>query len=316
MQEIPPELLSRPFTRRQAREAGVTDRMLQGRRFMRVLPGVWAVSDLVMTWPQRLEAARLALPDRALVTAETRLALAGLETGRSDVLHFVVEGDLHLDLPGIFLHRTRRLAPSDEIGIGVAGAFIAYCARARVIDAVSAGDWLLARKHVTLDVLRDLALADPWRDGAHEVLWLLDHLTDQSRSVKESELRVLLTFAGLPTPRSNARLRVEEVLVIVDLLYEEQRLVLEYQGVQHQEDRRIYCADLDRLELLRAHGYGHIEFTKERLAHPRTVVGRVYRELVARGYAGPPPYLDQRWSRLFAPLSAQVGPRHERARGA
>ena len=316
MQEIPRELLSRPFTRRQARAAGLTDRMLQGQRFVRVLPGVWAVRDLMMTWPQRLEAARLALPDRALVTGGTRLALTGLETGRGDVLHFVVEGDLHLDLPGIFLHRTRRLAPSDEIGIGVAGAFIAYCARARVIDAITAGDWLLAREHVTIEALRELALADPWRDGAHEVVWLLDHLTDQSRSVKESELRVLLTFAGLPTPRSNASLHVDGVLVIVDLLYEEQRLVLEYQGVQHQEDRRIYCSDLDRLELLRAHGYGHIEFTKERLAHPRTVVGRVYRELVARGYAGPPPYLDQRWSRLFSPLSAQVGPRHERARGA
>lgn len=315
MREIPPELATRPFTRQEARDAGVTDRMLQGKRFTRVLPGVWTVRGLVMTWPRRLDAARLALPARAQVTGATRLALAALDTGPRDILHFVVEGDLHLDLPGVFLHRTRKLAPTDHIGIGIVGAFLAYCARARVIDAIAAGDWLLAGKQLSKEGVQALALADPWRDGAHEALWLLEHLTEESRSVKESELRALLTFSGLPAPLLNAPLRIDGVLVIVDQLYEEQRLVLEYQGVQHQEDRGIYCSDLDRLELLRAHGYGHIEFTKERLAHPRTVVGRVYRELVARGYAGPPPYLDHRWSRLFSPVSAQVGPRHQR-RGA
>lgn len=316
MHEIPPELSARPFTRQQARDAGVTDRMLQGKRFTRVLPGVWAVRDLVMTWPQRLEAARLALPARAQVTGATRLALAGLDTGNRHLLHFVVEGDLHLDLPGVFLHRTVRLAPTDHLGIGIAGAFLAYCPRARVIDAIAAGDWLLAGSHLSKAGIQALALADPWRDGAHEALWMLDHLTHESRSLKESELRAVLTFSGLPTPRLNAPLHLDGVLVVVDQLFEEQRLVLEYQGVQHQEDRGIYCSDLDRLELLRAHGYGHIEFTKERLGHPRTVVGRVYRELVARGYVGPPPYLDHRWTRLFAPVSAQVGPRRERARGA
>lgn len=316
MRDLPDHLSSRPFTREEAREAGISDRMLQGQRFVRVLPRVWASRDLEMTWARRLDAARLSLPAHALITGTTRLQLAGLDVGARDVLHFVVEGDLHLDLPRVFLHRTRRLAPRDDVGIGISGAFLACCAQARLIDAIAIGDLLLARGLVHRGQLESLALAAPWRDGAHEVLWVLDQLDPRSRSVKESELRAILTFAGLPAPLVNAPLVLDGVVVVADLLYEQERLVLEYQGVQHQEDRRIYSADLDRLELLRAHGYGYIEVTKERLAHPRTTVGRVYRELVSRGYAGPPPYLDARWTRLFSRLSSQVGPRSQRARGA
>ena len=43
-------MLSAPFTRAQARASGVSDRMLQGKRFVRVLPGVWAHRDLSLTW--------------------------------------------------------------------------------------------------------------------------------------------------------------------------------------------------------------------------------------------------------------------------
>lgn len=316
MRPIPDALRSRPFTREQARQAGVTDRMLQGDRFVRVLPGVWAVADLDLSWADHLHAARLALPDRAHPTGITRLQALGLDLGPRRPLHFVVEGDLHLALPGVFLHRTKRLAPLDPDGVGAAGAFLAYCSTARVIDAIKAGEWLLSRHHVTREEVVQLALEHPWRDGAHEAIWICDHLMDGSRSLRESELRALLVFAGLPVPEVNAELVLDGVLVVPDLLYRAQHLILEYQGVQHQEERALYVADLDRQELLRAHGYGYIEVTKERLAHGRTLVGRVHRELVARGYAGPVPVVDDRWARLFARVSCQVGPRPERSRAA
>lgn len=316
MRPIPDLLRHGPFTREQARRAGVTDRMLQGNRFVRVLPGVWAVADLELTWADDVHAARLALPDRAHLTGITRLQTLGLDFGPRRPLHYVVEGDLHLALPGVFLHRTKRLAPLDADGVGVAGAFLAYCARARVIDAVKVGEWLLTRGHVTLEQVVQLALEHPWRDGAHEAIWICEHLLDGSRSLRESELRALLVFAGLPVPEVNVELVLDGVPVVPDLLYRRYRLLLEYQGTQHQEERALYVADLDRQELLRAHGYGYLEVTKERLAHARTLVGRVHRELVARGYEGPPPVVDDRWSRLFSPISCQVGPRHERSRAA
>lgn len=305
-----------PFTRTRARQLGVTDRMLQGQRFVRLLPGAWATRDLALTFEHRVAAARLALPARAHPTGLTRIQMLGLDHGPREPLHFVVEGDLHLDLPDVFVHRTKRLAPRDDEGIGPAGAFLAYCATARVVDAIKVGDWLLSRGHTTLDEVVALALAEPWRDGAHEAVWVSPHLDGRSRSLPESEVRAVLVFSGLPTPEVNAELHLDGVLVVADLLYREQGLLLEYQGVQHQEERAVYVADLDRLELLRAHSLGYLEVTKERLAHARTLVGRVHRELVARGYDGPVPVLDDRWRGLFARLSHQVGPRRQRARGA
>lgn len=316
MRELPQALVSGSFTRSQARAQGVTDRMLQGQRFVRVLPGVWASRDLTLTWEHRVAAARLALPRSAHPTGLTRIQMLGLDEGPRLPLHFVLQGDLHLALPGVFLHRTKKLAPLDEHGVGVAGAFISFCARARVVDAIRVGDWLLAAGHLTRGQLIELALAEPWRDGAHEAIWLCEHLDPRSRSLPESELRAVLGFAGLPAPEVNPTLVLDGVTVSPDLLYREHRLIVEYQGAQHQVDRSIYVADLDRLELLRAHGFGCLEVPKERLAHARTLVGRVHKELNARGYAGRPPYLDDRWQRLFARLSHQVGPRRGRARAA
>ena len=118
MRELPQALVSGPFTRSQARAQGVTDRMLQGQRFVRVLPGVWASRDLTLTWEHRVAAARLALPRSAHPTGLTRIQMLGLDEGPRLPLHFVVQGDLHLALPGVFLHRTKKLAPLDGHGVG------------------------------------------------------------------------------------------------------------------------------------------------------------------------------------------------------
>ena len=50
----------------------------------------------------------LALPPGARTTGATRLRQVGLDAGDRWPFHFVVEGDLHLTLEGVFLHRTTR----------------------------------------------------------------------------------------------------------------------------------------------------------------------------------------------------------------
>ena len=73
------------------------------------------MDDHLMTDADWVEAARLALPCRARLTGITRLQQLGLGLRSAQVpLHFVIEGELHLDIDGIFLHRTKRLAPTDE----------------------------------------------------------------------------------------------------------------------------------------------------------------------------------------------------------
>jgi very-short-patch-repair endonuclease len=313
MRPIPAELAAGPFTRTAARQLGVTDRQLDGARFARVFPGVYRLSSHEMSESDWVAAAGLALPDDARITGLTRIRALGLDYGPTRPLRFVVARDHHVALDGVFLHRTRRLPPTDAVGVVVEAAYVAYCARARVLDAVKVGDWLLNRGHMTVESLNALAVADRWRDGAREALWVTDHLDGACRSLPESETRLVLAFAGLPKAEVNTQVDVgEDVVVLGDLVFAEWGTVVEYEGGHHQRDRDQYVKDLDRYELLRGAGQRYVQVTRERLSHPRTLVGRVYRELLAAGYAGPPPECGDRWNQLFQPVSTVVGPRGHR----
>lgn len=316
MRPLPPELRSGPFTRARARELELSDRQLDGARFVRIFPRVFRTSDHEMSEEDWVEAARLALPDDAHLTGISRLQRLGLDYGPRRPIRFVVDHDLHLALEGIFLHRTKRLPPTDDVGVTPAAAFIAYCARARVIDAIKVGDWLLRHRHMTESGVRALALDALWRDGAHEAIWILEHLDPRARSLKESETRAVLTFAGLPRPEVNVGVDVnEDVEVIGDLVYPLWDLVVEYEGVDHQEDRSVYVGDLGRYSLLRGAQIRYVQVTHEKLRHARTLVGEVYRELLAGGYDGPPPKFGDQWRMLFLPVSVAVGPRRDRILG-
>jgi hypothetical protein len=299
-----------PFTRAQGRDLGITSRMLQGRGYVRVHPRVWRTADHIMSEDDWVTAAMLAMPQEAQLTGITRLQRLGLDYGPRRPIRFVVEGDLHLALDGIFLHRTKQLPPLDDVGVCVEAAFMSYCSLCRVIDAIKVGDWLLHEKHMDRARLLALAVAHPWRDGAQEVMWIEPYLDGRSRSMMESELRSFLEYAGLPRPETNVELGLEEDFRVVgDLVYREWQTDGEYEGTQHQADRGQYTTDIDRYAVLRDHNRSYVQVTKEHMASPRKVVLRVDKTLRQNGYAGPPPLFGPRWEQLFRSLRAAVGPR-------
>jgi hypothetical protein len=313
---LPDDLLGGPFTLDSARRLGVTDRMLEGGRFVRLFPRVYRLAQHEMTERDWVTAARLTLPADTYLTGITRIQQLGLDLGPRRPLRFVVERDLHVHLEGVFLHRTKRLPPHDAQDVTPAAAYLAYCARARVIDAIQVGSWLLRHLHVNVAELTALALAEPWRDGAHEALWMLDHLDPDARSIKESETLAVLTFAGLPRPEVNRALgAVSDALLIGDLWYEQWGIVVEYDGRQHQLDRAQYNLDIERYALLRRAGVRYVQVTSEKLQHPRTLVGEVFRELLAAGYDGPVPEFGETWRVLFSRVREVVGPRDPRTDG-
>ncbi len=315
MRDVPEPLLSGPFTRRRALELGASKKMLAGSRFVRVHPRVWRHRDHEMTRADEIEAARLALPARARLTHVTAIQRLGLGFGPRWPLHFVIEGDLHLDLDGIFLHRTKARAPSDDVAVIPGAAFMSYCSTARLLDAVVVGDWLLQHGHMSKTELVELALAAPWRDGADEAVFALGHLDGRARSVKESETRALLTASGLPDPVPNHPVDLgDDATAIGDLVYVEQGLVVEFEGRHHQQDRGQYVRDIERYALFRAHGVPYLQVTREALARPRTLVGTVYRALVGLGYDGPVPEFGARWQSLFRPVRELLPPRRTRLR--
>ncbi len=310
MEDIPETLRGRPFTNAQARAAGVPQHRLTGRRFVRVHPRVWRCADHELTRHDEVVAARLAMPFDAHLTGITRLQTLGLDFGPRYPIRFVVARDHHIALERIFLHRTKRFPPLDDVGVTVPAAFIAYCALARVIDAIKVGDWLLHHDHMTVEAVQQLALDQLWRAGAGEAVWVLPQLCGRSRSIRESETRAVLEFAGLPPTAVNEELVLSDGLVLTpDLLYRPTGLVVEYEGRQHQEDRGQYTRDISRYAAYRRDGVPYVLVTGESLSRPQRLVREVHQALLGCGYDGPPPAFAHRWALLFASLTVAAGPR-------
>lgn len=303
---IPIALRSGPFARAEGLLCGVTSRQLQGGHFVRLFPRVYVLRNHVMTHHDWIEAASLAMPERAQLSHVTRIQALGVDVGPLRPFHFTVSGDLHIDLDGIFLHRTEVLPPLDEVGVTPAAAFIQYCATARMIDAIKVGDWLLHRRHMSLLEVAELARRDHWRPGVRQVRRVLPELDPGSRSLKESETRAIVVFSGLPTPEVNIDVVVNgRRLGCVDLLFRLWMVVLEYEGRQHAETIEQFNTDITRYAGFRDESIEYIQITNEMLRQPRAVVMLIHRKLVGRGYDGPTPTFGPRWRSLFEPIGVR-----------
>jgi hypothetical protein len=278
-------------------------------QFVRLHHEVYRHRDHRPCFADEVRAARLALPEGARTTGITRIQELGLDTGPRAPLHFVVEGDHHLALPGVFLHRTVLMPPEDGAGVGAEAAFVAYCAEARTVDAIKVGSVLLYRELMDTTALLELVRGQPWRHGCAEARWVSEHLDARCRSLPEAELLALMRFAGLPEPEVNAPVVLPDGTgVTPDVWYPVWRRAVEYEGSQHQEDRAQYTDDIDRYAAFRRAGIDYELVTKELMRTPRVVIGRIHRLLVAGGYDGSSPQFGELWRSLFRRLSYVVEP--------
>ncbi len=309
MREVPEPLRKGPVHRREALAEGVSRDVLEGVQFRRLHHGVYCHRDHRLTWEDRVAAARLALPASARTTGSTRLRELGLDVGPGSPRHFVVEGDLHLTLDGVFLHRTVKMPPSDEVGTSAEAAFIAFCAESRTIDAIKAGAVLLHRGIIDPEPLEQVLAEEAWRRGVAEATYVRPFLDARCRSLPEAELLAYVVFAGLPIPEVNEMIELASGNRLTpDQWYARFEVAVEYEGSQHQEDRAQYNADIDRYAAYRHHDVTYELITKERMRSPKAVVRTVHAALVRRGYDGPPPDFEALWSTLFVPLADVVRP--------
>ena len=307
---IPDAFLHGPFDRQAALDAGLPARVLEGKRFRRLHKGIYCHRDHVMSWEDHVEAARLALPDTARTTGATRLRQLGFAVGSEWPLHFVVEGDLHLELSRVFLHRTVKMPPNGDEAVTNEAAFVAFCAEARLIDAIKVGSVMLNQGLLDLGLLDQMMTEENWRRGVLETAYVLPFLDGRCRSMAEGELLTLFVFAGLPMPDVNVAIEVVPgVELTPDFRFADYGQVVEYEGGQHQDDRAQYVADIDRYALYRRHDVPYELITKERMRSPKATARLVHAALVVRGYDGPPPDFDGLWLTLFQPLADLVRPR-------
>lgn len=281
----------------------MTSRQLDGTFLLRPFPRVYWCRDREMTDADWIVGAGLSMPDRAQLSHVSRFHALGLDVGDVFPIHFTISGDLHLAVDDIFLHRTEVLPPLDDTGVTPAAAFIQHCATATLLDAIKVGDWLLHRRHMTILEVSELARRDDWRPGARQALVVLPHLDERARSVKESEVRARIVFAGLPRPELNVPLVVDgDEIGIVDLLIRCVMLVLEYEGRQHAETIRQFNRDIERYAAFRRQSVEYLQVTQEMLDLPKVLVLRVDARMRELGYEGPAPVFGARWASLDAPV--------------
>jgi hypothetical protein len=312
---VPEDFLHRPFSRAEALDKGITRGVLQGRHFRRLHDAVWCHVDHELSFADRILAARLALPPEARTTGLTRLQEHGIDFGARSPLHFVVVGDLHLALDGVFLHRTAKMPPHDEDGVSIEAAYVASCADACLIDAIKLGSYLLNREMLDGTLLEKILAEEKWRRGAAETAYVIPWLDGRCRSMPEAELVAYVVASGLPAPGVNHKVEIAPgVEVTPDLWFEKHAAAVEYEGSQHQVDRAQYNADIDRYAAYRKHAVAYELVTKERMRTPKTTVRRVHAMLVDRGYDGLPPEFGPVWDSLLQPLRELARPRVPRQR--
>ena len=175
-------------------------------------------------------------------------------------------------------------------GLPVADATETWCQLARMLeldDLVAAGDWLLRKQVHDADGVRARLLsvaADPHRPYPRRLARAASLTRCGVRSAQETRLRLLLLRGGLPEPEVNADLLDERggFLAECDLVFREQRVVVEYEGDGHRE-RRQFRKDVHRYERLQELGWRVVRVTADDLEQrPAETVARIRKALARR----------------------------------
>lgn len=298
---VPDELLAGPFTTGRARALGVSRRVLDGRRFRRLHRDVHVSAALPDTPELHRAAALLVLPPGAVFSHRSAVEVHRLPLALSELRTSPGALDLrpHVSVPaggpvpdprGLVVH-TVDLPPAQVTVVGrwpvtsAARTFLDRAADLDLPDLVGLGDALLRRGPGAAD---DLAAVLAWADRrrgvvlARRAAGLLD---PGAASPMESRQRLLLVLAGLPRPESNVDLYDDDGgwLATGDLVYRAERVVIEYDGEVHGDERR-RRADLRRRNLLTMAGYTVLHYSADDiLRRPHVVVSEVRAALAAAG---------------------------------
>ncbi len=157
-----------------------------------------------------------------------------------------------------------------DIGRGrtVAGAVPILDALLNATDCKPADVAAVADRHPGARGVRRLRAALELSDGGAE-------------SPQETRLRLVLVGAGLPKPETQIEFR--ELRIRVDMGWRHWKVAVEYDGVQHWENRYQRSWDIERIALLEAAGWAVIRVSAEMLSRPDAIVDRVRAKLVERG---------------------------------
>lgn len=290
-----PATLSDAFTVGEALTAGVTPDRLRTPDLARPFTGARSRVDPLGTRAQALALLPLLGPDQYF-SHLTAAELHGmrLPEQRRRGLHLTHRhASRAMRRPLVIGHKSRM--PIDVIrlsdGLPVSAPVDAWCECGAILgvdDLVIMADGLVSRRDA-LASLPDLGRAvrsRQGRRGAARLRLALDMVRPGSDSARETALRLLLVRAGFPEPKVNAPLldRHGRVIAHGDLVWPTDRVIVEYDGRQHAEDRRQFAIDIRRLDDIAAAGYRVIRVDRELMSNPTDLYRRLRSALaLARG---------------------------------
>lgn len=299
---LPQPLTNGPFTLSRATTLGVSRKMLRGQSFQRLQRGVYAPADRKPAFGELVGAALLVIPADAVAIGVTGLRLYGVDVGDVRPLRFASRHPHQLRRTGVVVSRVEHLPPQGRgrpVRATPEHCFLTAAPTLDVLEMVIAGDWLV-RRRLTSPAALLAAVEDSRARGGRLARRAAGLVRMRVDSPRESTLRICLVLAGLPTPQCNLTLGTDHYPIgSVDLVYEEFKVILGYEGDQHRVDRDQWNIDIDRTEEFTAEGYLVIRVTAQRMRRPRQLVGNVFLALRQRGYVGPEPNFTTEWSALF-----------------
>jgi very-short-patch-repair endonuclease len=236
-------------------------------------------------------AAVLACENGTVLSHGSAAELIGLWDTQLPVMHVIPPDWSGRKISGIRWHRVRFPDP-DEVEVRD-GIIVTTPART-LVDMAGWTGWAGMRRLVEqAAVLRlldldavDLVLSRGRRRGAPRLRAVLApwRNTRESRPVVRSRLEArllpLLIDKELPAPRCNVKLEIDGHRLEVDLLWEEQRLVVETDGEETHGTSAAFQRDRWRDQLLIAAGYRTARVTWAQVRdEPKAVVSRIARML-------------------------------------
>ena len=251
--------LTGPFTLQRGLDAGLTERVLRGPAYRRLLHGVYAPAGVTPTTTVQARAALLLAPEGAVVARHTAATLWGGVVPMSPDIHLGLPPGSRLRVSGVDARVRRRPDAVVHHGLPMtspAQTFLDLADDLDLVDMVVVGDSLVRAGVARPEELVAASAAYRGRQ-ARSARRAAAYVRGGVDSPMESRLRMLLILAGLPEPVVNHALRDEigRVLYRLDLSYPQWRIAIEYDGRQHAENTAQWRWDVQRREGLDANGW-------------------------------------------------------------
>jgi hypothetical protein len=283
-----------PFSRAEARAAGLTPEMLLSRRFHKVCWDTYVSRDVAITPLLRAKAVIRLVPSGSYISHHTAAELWGaappadsgthvtLPSANGRLVRQGVRSHYRKDPARTALRRGLPISTPEQtfLDLGAVGVGL--------VDLVVVADGMIKAGHISAGRLIDAA--GEWNGRGCRLARKAASLAREAvDSPQETRLRLLLVLAGLPEPRVNLIIRSRDGgwRRRYDLGYEYLRLIIEYDGRQHSEDTEQWLTDIYRREELDQMHWRLIIVTSEGIyREPLRTLERVRDALLESGAVG------------------------------